>query len=90
MTRIFKLSENIYQAVDSVLRHGYAALEGTESSAVPYAKKVLNALSVYPEVSAITSFRLTAKQGYLYFVYDTNKLKHEKVISLIDAVDLRS
>lgn len=71
MTRIFRQSENVYYAADAVRLHGYAAIEGTASSAVPYCDRVL---TVYESVEAVKSYLNVKKQGYLYFVYDANRL----------------
>ncbi|UNM19210.1 hypothetical protein K0P33_27505 [Pseudomonas sp. ArH3a] len=90
MTRIFQHHENVYKAADSVQRHGYAAIEGTLSTAVPYCKRVIHVLSVYKEVLARMSYLNVPKQGYLYFVYDGSKFTLEEVEPRILAVDLRS
>lgn len=90
MTRIFQHHENIYKAADSVQRHGYAAVEGTLSSAVPYCNRVINVLSVYENILARTGYLNVPKQGYLYFVYDGNRFTAAEVEPLIQAVDLRS
>lgn len=90
MTRIFQQSENVYNAADAVRLHGYAAIEGTMSSAVPYCDRVLNVLTVYESIGAVKSYLNVKKQGYLYFVYDANRLTMEEVELLIEAVDFRS
>jgi len=90
MTRIFKQDENIFNAADSVRRVGYAAIEGTKSSAEPYCNRVIEALSAYDDIDAIKSYLNVKKQGYLYFVYDARKLTLDEVRPRIELVDFRS
>lgn len=90
MTRIFHQSENVYNAADCVRTHGYAAVSGTLSSAVPCCNRIMDVLSVYEEVSPMKSYLNVKKQGYLYFVYDTNRFTLEEVARFIEAVDQRS
>lgn len=70
--------------------HGYAAIEGTASSAIPYCDRVLNVLAAYEDIAAVKSYLNVKKQGYLYFVYDANRFLLEEVEPLINAVDVRS
>ena len=90
MTRIFRHSENVYNAADCVRTHGYAAIEGTLSSAVPYCDRVVKVLSVYECIHATKSYLNVTSQGYLYFVYDANRYTASEVEPLIKAVDRRS
>lgn len=90
MTRIFQQSENVYNAADCVRTHGYAAIEGTLSSAVPYCDRVAKVLSVYESVLAMKSYLNVTNQGYLYFVYDANRYTLAEVEPLVEAVDRRS
>jgi hypothetical protein len=85
MPRIFMPNENPYNAADSVRQHGYAAVEGTKSSAVPYCERVIVVLGVYEAVKPSMSYVNVPKLGYLYFVYDAAKLKHEQAELLIQA-----
>ncbi|EJM22036.1 hypothetical protein PMI21_00218 [Pseudomonas sp. GM18] len=90
MTRIFQQSENVYNAADSVRLHGYAVIEGTLSSAVPYCDRVIKVLSVYEGIHATKSYLNVTNQGYLYFVYDANRYTTAEVEPFIEAVDRRS
>jgi len=90
MTRIFQQSENLYNAADCVRAYGYAAIEGTLSSAIPYCDRVIKALSVYQGVHAMKSYLNVENQGYLYFVYDANRYTMAEVEPFIEAVDRRS
>lgn len=90
MTRIFKNKENIHNAVDSIVLHGYAAIEGTKSIAEPYCERVLKALKAYPNIQPLRSYQNVRKQGYLYFIYDTKKFTSTDIAVKIDDIDLRS
>jgi hypothetical protein len=90
MTRIFKHTENPFNAADSVRGCGYAAIEGTKSNAVPYCMRVIKALSAYTNIEAKQSYLNVSNRGYLYFVYDSKKLTLAKVESLIEALDVSS
>jgi hypothetical protein len=90
MMRIFQQSENVYNAADCVVAHGYAAVSGTLSSALPYCDRILKVLSAYDEISPVKSYLNVEKQGYLYFVYDTNRFTLDEVAPFIKAVDQSS
>lgn len=90
MTRIFQQSENVYNAADCVRAHGYAAIEGTLSSAVPYCDRVVKVLFAHDGILAMKSYLNVTNQGYLYFVYDANRYTMAEVEHLIEAVDQRS
>lgn len=90
MSRIFKTIENVYNAVDAVIEHGYAAVDGTKSSADPYCERIRKALSVYPKIAAQASYLNVDHQGYLYFVYDLNRFDHDSVKPMITAIDEQS
>ena len=85
MPRIFSPDENPYNAADSVRRHGYAAIEGTKSSATPYCKRVIAVLEIYEEVLPVMSYLNISKHGYLYFIYDRAKFKLKQAEVLIRA-----
>lgn len=66
-------NENIYNAVDQVVEFGFAAIEGTKSTAVPFCSKVVKALKPYDEVRPSTSYLNVPNRGYLYLVVDLNR-----------------
>ncbi|WP_152512845.1 hypothetical protein [Desulfovibrio sp. X2] len=86
--KIFESTQNIQDAVDSVLKHGFAAIDGTKSTAVPYAERVVNAL-VPHNISASIGYQNTLKNGYLYYVVDLERYPcgDEELKRLIDDVD---
>ncbi|GFM53744.1 hypothetical protein PSCICE_50110 [Pseudomonas cichorii] len=84
--KVFMPSSNIYNAVDAVKLHGYAAVEGTKSHAVPYLERVKSALTAYPAISPAISFQKHTKRGYLYFMYDLNRYREDQVKPLINAL----
>ena len=71
--KIYGHADNIYDAVDAVVEHGVAAVEGTKTPAVNYANRIIEALAVYPDVAATIGYQNVVNEGYLYYVFDTNK-----------------
>lgn len=47
--KIYGIENNIYDAVDAVRKHGVAAVEGTKTPAVNYAKRIIKCLGIYSE-----------------------------------------
>lgn len=45
--RIFKTTETPFPAVDAVLNHGFAAIDHDTSLALPFGKRVIEALEPY-------------------------------------------
>ena len=87
--KIYGHGDNIYDAVDAVVEHGVAAVEGAKIPAVNYASRVIEALAVYPDVAAIIGYQNVVNEGYLYFVLDANKFgcgdsRLEEIINEID------
>jgi len=50
--RVIDPSENVFNAVDAVVDHGFAAIEATKSLAVPFCERVIRALKPYKGVEA--------------------------------------
>ncbi|WNO10069.1 hypothetical protein [Teredinibacter sp. KSP-S5-2] len=71
--RIYGTKNNVYDAVDTVLEHGIAAVEGTKIPAVEYANRIIECLGIYPDVSPIISYQNVPNAGYLYYVFDINR-----------------
>ena len=65
--------ENVYNAVDAVIAHGFAAVEGTKSQAVPFCERIIEALGPYDDVVPITSYQNVRNRGYLYLVVDMDR-----------------
>lgn len=80
-------SGNIYNVVDAVIRHGYAAVEGTKSMAIPYLERVRAALGAYEQVTPMISFQRHDQRGYLYFICDLSKFKVEEAQALVADLD---
>lgn len=89
MARIFKTTENVFNAVGGVVADGYAAVEGTESIAVPYCNRIIDALAPYKDISPSMSYQNVKNRGYLYFVVDLNRFSSagDELHRLIDAID---
>lgn len=90
MSRIFKNSESVFDAVDAVVKYGYAAVEGTKTPAMDYCTRILKNLTAYPAIVGQIFYLNVPKQGYLYFVFDTKRFTHSTIHPLIVAIDQKS
>ena len=75
MNQIFDPSDDPETIAEAVVAHGYAAIEGYQSMAVPCCNKVISALKQYPDVCAVQSFQNVQNRGYLYLVVDTGRFE---------------
>jgi hypothetical protein len=73
MMRVIDPSENIFNAVEAVVEHGFAAIEGTKTIAVPICERVIKALKPYKSIEAVQSYQNVANRGYLYLVVDIER-----------------
>lgn len=71
--KIYDDRDNVFNAVDEVLARGVVAIEGTKTPATNYAKRVIQCLEPYSEVSPIVGYQNVPNAGYLYYVMDTNR-----------------
>lgn len=87
--KIYGIKNNVYDAVDAVVEHGVAAVEGTKTPAVDYANRIIKCLSVYPEIEPTIGYQNVANEGYLYYVYDLNRYSSgdARLKELIDQID---
>jgi hypothetical protein len=69
--RVFQPYDDVDLIVDAVEHHGFAAIEGTKSSAVPCCNKVLMALTDVSHISAVVSYQNVRHSGYFYLVVNT-------------------
>lgn len=74
--KIYGTKNNVYDAVDAVVEHGVAAVEGTKTPAVDYANRIIECLTVYPDIAPTIGYQNVPNEGYLYYVYDTNKFSN--------------
>jgi len=87
--KIYGNKNNVYDAVDAVIKYGVAAVEGTKTPAVEYANQIIKCLSVYPEIEPTIGYKNVDNEGYLYYVYDLKKFSSgspelEKIVNQID------
>lgn len=73
--KIYWETDNIYDAVDSVVINGIATLGGTQSNAVPLSERIMEALKPYNEVVPLVGFTEVPLNGYLYYIFDSNKFE---------------
>lgn len=64
MMKIYGIKNNVYDAVDAVVKHGFAVVEGTKTSAVNYAKRIIKCLSVYSEIKPCIGYQNVVNEGY--------------------------
>ncbi|OHV13889.1 hypothetical protein [Kushneria phosphatilytica] len=69
--RVIMPTDNVHDAVDAVRQHGFAAIEGTQTQAVPFCRRLEEALAPYDDIEPITSFQCVANRGYLYLVVES-------------------
>lgn len=90
--RIYKTTENVFNAVDAVVEHGVAAVSGTKTPAVDFCDRIIKALEPYDDIAPATGYENVPNEGYLYFVYDANRFgsgRDEKLLSIVHKVALR-
>lgn len=73
--KVYGHADNIHDAVDAVVKYGVVAVEGTKTSAVDYADRIIDALAIYPDIAAVIGYQNVVYEGYLYYVFDTNRFE---------------
>lgn len=91
--KLYGIKNNVYDAVDSVIKYGVVAVEGTKGPAEEYANKIIKCLSVYSNISPTIGYQNVQNNGYLYYVYDLNRFDNrnsdlENMISEIDRINV--
>jgi hypothetical protein len=71
--KVFGVENNVYDAVDAVVKYGLAVVEGTKIPATNYTKRVIQCLKPYTDVSPIEGCQNVPNNGYLYYVFDNKK-----------------
>ncbi len=90
--RIYKTTENVFNAVDAVVEHGVAAVSGTQTPAVEFCDRIIKALEPYANIEPATGYENVPNEGYLYFVYDNNRFfsgRNEYLLSIVHEVAIR-
>ncbi len=89
--KIFRESDNIYDAVDSVVEHGVAVLAGTTTIAERHGRAIIARLKPYEDVAPHLSHEDVPNSGGLYYVFDCNRFScgDEKLKALVAMVDTR-
>jgi hypothetical protein len=87
--KIYGTRNNVYDAVDAVVAHGIAAVEGTKTPAVEYANRIIQCLEPYADVRPSIGYQNVRNNGYLYYVHDLNRFSTgspelEEIVSQID------
>lgn len=71
--RVVMPHDEVSVAVAAVVAHGFVAVEGTKTQAVPFCRRVIEALETNDEVVPITSYQNVTNRGYLYLVLDAER-----------------
>ena len=90
--RIYKTTENVFNAVDAVVEHGVAAVCGTKTPAVEFCDRIIKALEPYDDIAPATGYENVPKHGYLYFVFDTTRFgsgRNGELLSIVHEVALK-
>ena len=90
--KIYGIKNNVYDAVDSIVKYGVVAVEGTKGPAEEYANKIIKWLRVYTDISPTIGYQNVPNYGYLYYVYDLNRFGNsnsdlENIISKLDKIN---
>lgn len=90
--KIFRETDNVYDAVDAVVDVGVAAVLGTKTPATMYCERIVRALEPYSDVEPAIGYRNVQGQGYLYYVYDTARFSSGdfELARLVDEMDRSS
>ncbi len=89
--KIFRESDNIYDAVDSVVEHGVAVLAGTPTIAERHGRAIIARLKPYEDIAPHISYHNVPCNGNFYYVYDCNRFScgDEKLKAIVEMVDSR-
>lgn len=85
--KIYTQQDNIYDAVDAMVKDGVVAVGGMKTSAVAHLYRIQENLQTYDDVASIQAFHEVANHGYLYFLYDSNRLSFEQARQLVEKID---
>nr|WP_320113812.1 hypothetical protein [uncultured Desulfuromonas sp.] len=55
--KIYRAQNNVYDAVDAVVAHGIAAVEGTKTPAIAYANRIIKCLEPYTDISPCIGYQ---------------------------------
>ncbi len=86
---IFRSEHDLHAAVNAVVQQGFAVVNGTKSSAVPFCRKIIDALEQYPDIAAGIGYQNVPINDNFYFVWDLNRFEVDDPVlkRLIDEVD---
>lgn len=90
--KIYSSKNNVYDAVDAVVKYGIAAIEGTKKPAVSYSKQVIKCLEPYSDIVPMQGYQNVPNCGYIYYVYDGNRFSFgdKELIELVFQIDKKN
>lgn len=88
--QVFKDEKDAPKAAESILKNGFAVLDGTKTIAVRLGELIREELKNLPEICPVMSYQHVENNGYYYYVVDLNKFEvgshHlQEIINNIDA-----
>lgn len=86
---IYEINNNVYDTINSIVKNGVAAIEGTKTQAINYANIILESLRMHPEIEPSIGYQNVANAGYLYYIFDLNRfpIGDAKLKAIIDKID---
>ncbi|QHH99221.1 hypothetical protein [Acinetobacter dispersus] len=89
--RIYATTENVYNAVDAVIKHGFAVISGTKTPVESYAVRIKKCLKPYKEIDPNLSLHKDIPHhGYLYYVFDMNRFSHKDLENAVREIGLKN
>lgn len=89
--KIFETTENVYNAVDAVIEHGFAVISGTKTPAVNFAGRIIKCLKPYKKIDPHLSMHNNVPNyGYLYYVFDHNRFNHGQLEKAVHEIGLQN
>lgn len=90
--KIFDSRNNVYDAVEAVVKFGVAAIEGTKEPAVSYSERVIKCLEPYSDIDPIQGYLNVTNRSYLYYVYDGNRFssRDKKLKEIVFEIDKKN
>lgn len=68
--RTYDDRNDVADAIEAYLSHGFAVIEGTKTPAIRYANRMTDILKVRHGSTPIIGYASVPTNGYYYFVYD--------------------
>ena len=84
--KIFSGTENIYDAVNEVVKYGILVLGDSTTPATNYAHKVIEHLKAYPDIAPEIGFKM-CDNDYFYYIVDLQRYSYVTAPEVYDIID---